>query len=74
MPSPSSDGFTCSLRTGLLYRGSRVRATTAQLRAADTRRFCRVLSRHPRPVPPIHQPGAVTARAAPHRRGRPDAT
>ncbi|MGW7522215.1 SDR family oxidoreductase [Streptomyces sp. NPDC054783] len=53
------NGFTSSLRTELLHRGSHVRVTVVQLPAVNTPQFDWVrsrLSRHPMPVPPIYQP------------------
>ncbi len=53
------NGFTSSLRTELLHRGSRVRVTVAQLPAVNTPQFDWVRNRldhHPMPVPPIYQP------------------
>ncbi|MCN9243487.1 SDR family oxidoreductase [Streptomyces sp. RY43-2] len=62
------NGFTSSLRTELLHRGSRVRVTVAQMPAVNTPQFSWVLSRlprHPQPVPPIYQP-EVAARGVVH--------
>ncbi|GAA1043730.1 SDR family oxidoreductase [Streptomyces murinus] len=53
------NGFTSSLRTELLHRGSRVRVTVAQMPAVNTPQFDWVRNRldhHPMPVPPIYQP------------------
>ncbi|WP_199808357.1 SDR family oxidoreductase [Streptomyces sp. NRRL S-1022] len=53
------NGFTSSLRTELLHRGSGVRVTVAQMPAVNTPQFEWVrsrLSKHPMPVPPIYQP------------------
>ncbi|MER6458057.1 SDR family oxidoreductase [Streptomyces sp900105245] len=53
------NGFTSSLRTELLHRGSRVHITVAQMPAVNTPQFQWVRSRlakHPMPVPPIYQP------------------
>ncbi|MFF8861088.1 SDR family oxidoreductase [Streptomyces sp. NPDC015139] len=53
------NGFTSSLRTELLHRGSRVHVTVAQMPAVNTPQFQWVrsrLSKHPMPVPPIYQP------------------
>jgi NAD(P)-dependent dehydrogenase (short-subunit alcohol dehydrogenase family) len=67
-------GFTDSVRTELLHRGSRVWISMVQLPAVNTPQFswCRTkLPNHPQPVPPIFQP-EVPARAvvwaAQHRR------
>jgi short-subunit dehydrogenase len=62
------NGFTSSLRTELLHRGSNVRVTVAQMPAVNTPQFSWVLSRlprHPSPVPPIYQP-EVAARGVLH--------
>jgi NAD(P)-dependent dehydrogenase (short-subunit alcohol dehydrogenase family) len=62
------NGFTSSLRTELLHRGSKVRVTIAQMPAVNTPQFSWVrsrLPRHPRPVPPIYQP-EVAARGVVH--------
>jgi short-subunit dehydrogenase len=62
------NGFTSSLRTELLHRGSRVRVTIAQMPAVNTPQFSWVRSRlpkHPQPVPPIYQP-EVAARGVVH--------
>ncbi|HEX6200367.1 MAG TPA: SDR family oxidoreductase, partial [Thermoanaerobaculia bacterium] len=52
-------GFTDSLRSELLHRGSRVHVTMVQMPALNTPQFtwskCR-FDRHPQPVPPIYQP------------------
>ncbi|GHG92729.1 SDR family oxidoreductase [Streptomyces rubradiris] len=53
------NGFTSSVRTELLHRGSNVRITVAQMPAVNTPQFEWVRSRlakHPMPVPPIYQP------------------
>ncbi|MGW4567507.1 SDR family oxidoreductase [Streptomyces sp. NPDC004561] len=53
------NGFTSSLRTELLHRGSNVHVTVAQMPGVNTPQFAWVrsrLSRHPMPVPPIYQP------------------
>ncbi|WP_234426215.1 SDR family oxidoreductase, partial [Streptomyces kebangsaanensis] len=50
------NGFTSSLRTELLHRGSNVHVTIAQMPAVNTPQFSWVrsrLPRHPQPVPPI---------------------
>jgi short-subunit dehydrogenase len=67
-------GFSDSVRTELLHRGSRVWISMVQLPAVNTPQFswCRTkLPNHPQPVPPIYQP-EVPARAvvwaANHRR------
>lgn len=63
--SSRSGGFYESLRTELLYDGSKVRVTTVHLPAVNTTQFgwCRTeLEKHPQPVPPIYQP-EVAARA-----------
>ncbi|GHH86416.1 short-chain dehydrogenase [Streptomyces sulfonofaciens] len=62
------NGFTSSLRTELLHRGSNVHVTVAQMPAVNTPQFSWVRSRlphHPSPVPPIHQP-EVAARGVVH--------
>jgi NAD(P)-dependent dehydrogenase (short-subunit alcohol dehydrogenase family) len=62
------NGFTSSLRTELLHRGSNVHVTVVQMPAVNTPQFSWVLSRlprHPRPVPPIYQP-EVAARGVVH--------
>ncbi|MFF8594780.1 SDR family oxidoreductase [Streptomyces sp. NPDC015220] len=62
------NGFTSSLRTELLHRGSGVRVTVAQMPAVNTPQFSWVtsrLDRHPQPVPPIYQP-EVAARGVVH--------
>jgi len=59
------EGFTESVRTELLHRGSSVRIVQVHLPALNTPQFHWVktdLTRHPRPVPPIYQP-EVAARA-----------
>jgi short-subunit dehydrogenase len=61
-------GFTESLRTELLHRGSRVALTMVHLPAVNTPQFDWALSRLPhrvQPVPPIYQP-EVAARAIVH--------
>jgi short-subunit dehydrogenase len=61
-------GFTSSLRTELLHRGSNVHVTIAQMPAVNTPQFSWVttrLPRHPQPVPPIYQP-EVAARGVVH--------
>ncbi len=58
-------GFTESVRTELMHRGSKVRLTMVQLPAVNTPQFAWTKSRMPRqaqPVPPIFQP-EVPARA-----------
>ncbi|MEU2060457.1 SDR family oxidoreductase [Streptomyces sp. NPDC013455] len=53
------NGFTSSLRTELLHRGSNVHVTVAQLPGVNTPQFEWVrsrLSRHPMPVAPFYQP------------------
>ncbi|MEU3522511.1 SDR family oxidoreductase [Streptomyces sp. NPDC038707] len=53
------NGFTSSLRTELMHRGSDVHITVAQMPAVNTPQFEWVRSRlakHPMPVPPIYQP------------------
>lgn len=53
------NGFTSSLRTELLHRGSNVHVTVVQMPAVNTPQFEWVRSRlpgHPMPVPPIYQP------------------
>ncbi|MFH7340232.1 SDR family oxidoreductase [Streptomyces sp. KHY 26] len=70
------NGFSSSLRTELLHRGSRVHLTIAQMPAVNTPQFDWVRSRlgwHPMPVPPIYQPevaarGVVYAADHPHRK------
>ncbi|MEW2623823.1 SDR family oxidoreductase [Streptomyces sp. NPDC048106] len=70
------NGFTSSVRTELLHRGSRVRITLAQMPAVNTPQFDWVrsrLDRHPMPVPPIYQPevaarGVVYAADHPRRK------
>ncbi|MER6025963.1 SDR family oxidoreductase [Streptomyces sp. NPDC001851] len=70
------NGFTSSLRTELLHRGSNVHVTVAQMPAVNTPQFAWVrsrLSRHPMPVPPIYQPevaarGVVYAADHPRRK------
>ncbi|MET9080290.1 SDR family oxidoreductase [Streptomyces sp. NPDC004237] len=70
------NGFTSSLRTELLHRGSNVHITVVQMPAVNTPQFSWVrsrLPRHPQPVPPIYQPevaarGAVYAADHPRRK------
>ncbi|MFF9817683.1 SDR family oxidoreductase [Streptomyces sp. NPDC014006] len=70
------NGFTSSLRTELLHRGSSVHITIAQMPAVNTPQFSWVtsrLSKHPQPVPPIYQPevaarGVVYAADHPRRK------
>ncbi|MEU0005131.1 SDR family oxidoreductase [Streptomyces sp. NPDC006314] len=70
------NGFTSSLRTELLHRGSNVHITVAQMPAVNTPQFQWVrsrLARHPMPVPPIYQPevaarGVVYAADHPRRK------
>ncbi|MFG2602555.1 SDR family oxidoreductase [Streptomyces sp. NPDC048514] len=70
------NGFTSSLRTELLHRGSNVHVTVAQMPAVNTPQFQWVRSRlaeHPMPVPPIYQPevaarGVVYAADHPRRK------
>src|ERR687887_2200403 len=55
-------GFSDSVRTELLHRGSQVWITMVQLPAVNTPQFtwCRTrLPWHPMPVPPIYQPELV---------------
>lgn len=55
-------GFTDSLRSELIHRGSRIRLTMVQLPAVNTPQFEWARSRMPRrmqPVPPIHAPAAI---------------
>ena len=55
-------GFTDSLRSELIHRGSRIRLSMVQLPAVNTPQFEWARSRMPRrmqPVPPIHAPAAV---------------
>ncbi|MDX3116718.1 MULTISPECIES: SDR family oxidoreductase [Streptomyces] len=62
------NGFTSSLRTELLHRGSKVHVTIAQMPAVNTPQFSWVRTRlpgHPQPVPPIYQP-EVAARGVLH--------
>ncbi|GAB1326025.1 SDR family oxidoreductase [Streptomyces sennicomposti] len=62
------NGFTSSLRTELLHRGSNVHVTVAQMPAVNTPQFSWVTTRlpkHPQPVPPIYQP-EVAARGVVH--------
>ncbi len=62
-------GFTESVRTELLAKGSAVRVCSVHLPAVNTPQFDWVLHRgidhHPQPVPPIYQP-EVAARAIAH--------
>ncbi|MFI5972319.1 SDR family oxidoreductase [Streptomyces sp. NPDC051452] len=70
------NGFTSSLRTELLHRGSNVHVTVVQMPAVNTPQFDWVrsrLARHPMPVPPIYQPevaarGVVYAADHPRRK------
>ncbi|MFD6326870.1 SDR family oxidoreductase [Streptomyces sp. NPDC058442] len=70
------NGFTSSLRTELLHRGSNVHVTVAQLPGVNTPQFSWVhsrLPRHPQPVPPVYQPevaarGVVYAADHPRRK------
>ncbi|WP_340373882.1 SDR family oxidoreductase [Streptomyces sp. SS7] len=70
------NGFTSSLRTELLHRGSDVHLTVVQMPAVNTPQFSWVrsrLPRHPQPVPPIYQPevaarGVVYAADHPRRK------
>jgi NAD(P)-dependent dehydrogenase (short-subunit alcohol dehydrogenase family) len=67
------NGFTSSVRTELMHRGSSVRITVVQMPAVNTPQFSWVLSRlprHPQPVPPIYQP-EVAARAVVHAAAHP---
>jgi NAD(P)-dependent dehydrogenase (short-subunit alcohol dehydrogenase family) len=67
------NGFTSSVRTELMHRGSNVRITVVQMPAVNTPQFSWVLSRlprHPQPVPPIYQP-EVAARAVVYAAGHP---
>ncbi|MBV8301798.1 MAG: SDR family oxidoreductase [Candidatus Dormibacteraeota bacterium] len=67
-------GFSDSLRTELMHRGSRVRVTMVQLPAVNTPQFNWCLTRlpkHPMPVPPVYQPEVAAEAvywAAHHRR------
>ena len=68
-------GFSDSVRTELLHRGSQVWITMVQLPAVNTPQFtwCRTrLPWHPMPVPPIYQPELVaeTIYDAAHQRRR----
>ncbi|MFE1791738.1 SDR family oxidoreductase [Streptomyces sp. NPDC059525] len=66
-------GFTSSVRTELMHRGSRVKITVVQLPAVNTPQFAWGLSRlphRPQPVPPIYQP-EVAARTIVHAAGHP---
>lgn len=70
------NGFTSSVRTELLHRGSDVHLTVVQMPAVNTPQFSWVrsrLPRHPQPVPPIYQPevaarGVVYAADHPRRK------
>ncbi|MGW2952492.1 SDR family oxidoreductase [Streptomyces eurythermus] len=70
------NGFTSSVRTELMHRGSDVHITVAQMPAVNTPQFEWVRSRlakHPMPVPPIYQPevaarGVLYAAAHPRRK------
>ncbi|CAG7645897.1 SDR family oxidoreductase [Actinacidiphila bryophytorum] len=67
------NGFTSSVRTELMHRGSNVHITVVQMPAVNTPQFSWVLSRlprHPQPVPPIYQP-EVAARAVVHAAAHP---
>jgi NADP-dependent 3-hydroxy acid dehydrogenase YdfG len=67
------NGFTSSVRTELMHRGSAVRITVVQMPAVNTPQFSWVrsrLPRHPQPVPPIFQP-EVAARAVVHAAAHP---
>ncbi|UWE10439.1 SDR family oxidoreductase [Actinacidiphila bryophytorum] len=67
------NGFTSSVRTELMHRGSNVHVTVVQMPAVNTPQFSWVLSRlprHPQPVPPIYQP-EVAARAVVHAAAHP---
>ncbi|MET7702805.1 SDR family oxidoreductase [Streptomyces sp. NPDC005485] len=62
------NGFTSSVRTELLHRGSNVHITIVQMPAVNTSQFSWVhslLPGHPSPVPPIYQP-EVAARGVLH--------
>ncbi|MFF6996815.1 SDR family oxidoreductase [Streptomyces sp. NPDC008313] len=62
------NGFTSSVRTELMHRGSNVHITVAQMPAVNTPQFSWVHTRlpgHPSPVPPIYQP-EVAARGVVH--------
>jgi short-subunit dehydrogenase len=67
-------GFSDSVRTELLHRGSKVWISMVQLPAVNTPQFnwCRTkLPKHPQPVPPIYQPevpAEAVYYAAHHRR------
>ncbi|WP_078862675.1 SDR family oxidoreductase [Streptomyces sp. NRRL F-5123] len=67
------NGFTSSVRTELMHRGSNVHVTVVQMPAVNTPQFSWVLTRlprHPQPVPPIYQP-EVAARAVVHAAAHP---
>nr|WSX74506.1 SDR family oxidoreductase [Streptomyces sp. NBC_00899] len=67
------NGFTSSVRTELMHRGSNVHVTVVQMPAVNTPQFSWVLARlprHPQPVPPIYQP-EVAARAVVHAAAHP---
>ncbi|MFR9794697.1 SDR family oxidoreductase [Streptomyces sp. MS06] len=67
------NGFTSSVRTELLHRGSKVHITIVQMPAVNTPQFSWVrsrLPRHPQPVPPVYQP-EVAARGVLHAADRP---
>ncbi|NUS12007.1 MAG: SDR family oxidoreductase [Streptomyces sp.] len=67
------NGFTSSVRTELMHRGSSVRITVVQMPAVNTPQFSWVRSRrprHPQPVPPLYQP-EVAARAVAYAAGHP---
>ncbi|MFK0181750.1 SDR family oxidoreductase [Streptomyces xanthochromogenes] len=67
------NGFTSSVRTELLHRGSHVHITVVQMPALNTPQFSWVRSRlpgHPQPVAPIYQP-EVAARAVLFAAGHP---
>jgi len=67
-------GFTESLRTELLHRGTRVHLTMVQLPGLNTPQFDHARSKmpeHPMPVPPVYQPELAAEAihwAAHHRR------
>ena len=67
-------GFTDSVRTELMHRGSGVHLTMVQLPALNTPQFSvgrTHMARHPQPVPPIYQPEVAADAiywAAHHRR------
>lgn len=70
------NGFTSSVRTELMHRGSHVHITVVRMPAVNTPQFSWVLSRlpkQPQPVPPIYQPevaaqAVVNAADHPHRK------